>query len=224
MSATNGENGARHAEGLEPRGRPERDRNPERTGHPEHAGRPEHSREIEPEIDPDSDKRLLEELPETAHTATRFDAGTGQGTVSGPPKGVDFQERPILDGSTQDPVAESSVPNPHRGQDDPAAMKRQPALNSTNTNRWLIASVIAAAVMTVVLLVLMPWNPLWCGIGVTVALVGVLAMLAVRASRIGLKARLRIDAVLMAIVWLVPLAIFIVVLLTSADEIWNRAV
>ncbi len=79
--------------------------------------------------------------------------------------------------------------------------------------------------MTIVLLLLllMPWSPVWCGIGITIALVGVLAMLAVRASRIGRAARLRIDAVLLAIVWLVPLAIFIFVLLASAASIWGRA-
>jgi len=178
--------------------------------------------DIEPEVNPDSLKRQHERLPDASHAATHFDAGTGQGTVTGPPHDGPLQERPILDGSTQDKVAEASVPNPNRGESDPAQMKNQPALNSTNTNRWLFAAVTAATIMTITLLLLMPWNPVWCGIGITVALVGVLAMLAIRASRIGVRARLRIDAMLMAIVWLVPLAIFIAVLLTSADAIWNR--
>lgn len=178
---------------------------------------------IEPTVNPDSPKREREQMPEPPHPATRFDAGTGQGTVTGPPHDSPLQERPILDGSTQNYFAEATVPNPNRGESDPAQMKEQPALNSTNTNRWLFAAVIAAAIMTIVLLLLMPWNPVWCGIGITVALVGVLAMLAVRASRIGRTARLRLDAVLLAVVWLVPLAIFIFVLLTSAASIWGRA-
>ncbi len=34
------------------------------------------------------------------------------------------------------------MPNPSRGETDPAAMHRQPALHTTNTNRWLFASTI----------------------------------------------------------------------------------
>lgn len=178
---------------------------------------------IEPSVNPDSPKRESQHMPEPPHPATHFDAGTGQGTVTGPPHDSPLQERPILDGSTQHYVTEAAAPNPNRGESDPAQVKHQPALNTTNTNRWLFAAAAAAAIMTVVLLLLMPWNPVWCGIGITVALVGVLAMLAVRASRIGRAARLRIDAALLAIVWLVPLAIFIFVLLTSAASIWGRA-
>lgn len=181
----------------------------------------ERPEDIEPSVDPDSQELLAEELPEPPHPATEFDAGTGQGTVH-PPRTGRLQQRPILDGSTQDSVTESTVPNPHRGQEDPAMMKRQPALNSSSTDRWLVASVIAAAVMCAALLWLLPYNEVWCGIGIIVALVGVIAMLVLRLTRIGLKARLRIDAVLMALVWLVPLAVFIAVLITSSDEIWNR--
>lgn len=177
---------------------------------------------VEPIMNPDSPKQERSQIPDPPHAASRFDAGNGQGTVSGPPHDGPLQERPVLDGSTQSYTAEASVPNPYRGETDPAQMIDQPALNSTNTNRWLISAVIAATILTIALLLLMPWNPVWCGIGVTIALVGVLAMLAVRASRITLKKRLRIDAVLMGIVWVVPLIIFIVVLLTSADSIWNR--
>lgn len=128
---------------------------------------------VEPAVNPDSPEREREQMPEPAHPATHFDAGTGQGTVTGPPRDSPLQERPILDGSTQNYVAEATVPNPNRGESDPAQMKEQPALNSTNTNRWLFAAVIAATIMTIVLLLLMPWNPMWCGIGITVALVGV---------------------------------------------------
>lgn len=175
---------------------------------------------IEPEVDPDSKERLAEERPDPPHAATHFDAGTGQGTVDGPPYDSPLQERPILDGSTMNEAAEATVPNPYRGQADPAAIKRQPALNSTSTNRWLFASIVAVVVVTVVLLLLFPWNPLWCGIGIVVALLGVLLMLVVRASRMRLRARLRTEAVLLASVWLVPLAIIVGVLITSADEIW----
>ncbi len=176
----------------------------------------------EPMIDPDSTQRLADELPEPAHPATEFDAGTGQGTVSGPPRDTDLQQRPILDGSTQDDIAEATVPNPHRGQYDPATIKRQPALNSARTDRWMIAGVAAAVLVSIVLFLLLPYNPLWCGIGILVAIAGLVAMGAIRLSGLPLPQRLRMDAVLMAVIWLVPLAIFIAVLVTSSDEIWNR--
>jgi hypothetical protein len=178
---------------------------------------------IEPEVDPDSPRRVEQERPEPAHGASRFDAGTGQGTVSGPPYEYELQERPILDGSTMNPAAEASVPNPYRGQDDPSAMHSQPALHTTNTNRWLFASVVAGVIVTVVLLLLLPWSPVWCSVGVAVALVGLLLVLAVRASSLRRPARLRVEAVLLWIIWLVPLAIIVTVLLTSAGEIWDVA-
>ncbi len=177
---------------------------------------------IEPRINSDSHQRMRQEKRDPSHAGSRFDAGTGQGTVSGPPHDGPLQERPVLDGSTQSYAVESTVPNPNRGEDDPGRIAHQPALNTSNTNRWLFAAVIAATIMTGVLLLLLPWSPFWCGIGITVALVGVLAMLAIRASGVSLRRRLRIDAILMAVVWLVPLTIFIVVLLTSAEAIWNR--
>lgn len=182
----------------------------------------ERSREpedVEPRIDPDSQERLAEELPEAPYPASRYDAGTGQGTVSGPPYGEELQERPILDGSTQDRVAEASVPNPYRGQEDPALVHRQPALNTSSTSRWMIASAVAAVVVTIPLLLLSPWNPLWCGIGIFIALIGLLAMLVVRSTGLRTKTRLRLDAALMAMIWLVPLAILLVVLFTSIDRI-----
>lgn len=187
---------------------------------PESGPEPSAADRIEPEVDPDSQERIAEEHPDPPHAASRFDAGTGQGTVTGPPYDSDFQERPILDGSTQSPAAEASIPNPYRGETDPAAVHRQPALNSTSTNRWLIASVIAAAVVVAVLLLLLQWSPLWCGIGIVVALVSLILMLVVRASPLPLKPRLRVEAALMAVLWLVPLAIIITVLITAADQIW----
>lgn len=57
--------------------------------------------------------------PEEPHAASRFDAGTGQGTVSGPPPG-ETQDRPILDGSTEGGEAERGTVNPHRGRADPS--------------------------------------------------------------------------------------------------------
>ena len=59
---------------------------------------------------------------ETPHEATRFDAGNGQGTVSGPPDG-ETQDRPILDGSTQGAAAEREVDNPRRGMEDPGLVR-----------------------------------------------------------------------------------------------------
>lgn len=175
----------------------------------------------EPPLDPDSKERLLEESPELPHPASRFDAGTGQGTVSGPSKDQAFQDRPILDGSTQDPAAEASVPNPHRGQSDPATIGRQPALNSTKTDRWLISSTVAAALVTAVLLLLAQFDPVWSGVGIVVALVGLLAMLVVRISKLGRRPRLRTMAVLLAVTWLVPLAVIITIMIGRADQIWG---
>lgn len=179
----------------------------------------ERSARIEPSVDPDGREQLAHEWSEAPHPATRFDAGTGQGTVSAPREGA-FQERPILDGSTQSNFVEATVPNPYRGERDPSRISDQPALNTTSTNRWMFASVVAAVIVVVALFALFPWSPVWCTIGITFALVGLLAMLAVRASPLGLKARLRIDAVLMALIWLVPLIIILTVMLTNADEIW----
>ncbi len=176
--------------------------------------------DIEPAVDPDSKDRMAEELPEPPHPATRLDAGTGQGTVSGPPRDSEFQERPILDGSTQGAMTEASVPNPHRGQTDPALEWRQPAVNSASTNRWLFSGIIAFVVVAVVLFVLYPWDPVWCSIGIGFALVALLVMIGVRATRLRLKVRLRVEAALLALIWLVPLAIIFTVLGTSADEIW----
>ncbi|WP_449281279.1 hypothetical protein [Leucobacter sp.] len=175
---------------------------------------------LEPAVDPDGRERLAEERPDAPHPATRFDAGTGQGTVTGPPHDIDHLDRPILDGSTMSDEAEASVPNPHRGQVDPALAHRQPALTNTSTTRWLVAAIVAAVVVSAALFALYPWNPLWCSIGIGFALVALLAMLAVRATKLSRPVRLRVEAVLLGAIWLVPLAIFIAVLATSADEIW----
>lgn len=171
-------------------------------------------------VDPDSNKLLANERPEPPHVASRFDAGTGQGTVSGPPHEGKLQERPILDGSTQGRVTEATVPNPHRGQDDPARITRQPALNSTSTSRWLISSLIAVVLLTVVMLLLLQFSPVWCGIGIAFILVAMLAMLIVRASRMRRHTRLIGEAVLHWLIWLVPLTIIISVIVASRDQIW----
>lgn len=55
---------------------------------------------------------------ETPHPATRYDAGNGQGTIHAWPHGK-TQDRPVLDGSTQDREIEAEVDNPWRGIDDP---------------------------------------------------------------------------------------------------------
>lgn len=52
------------------------------------------------------------------HPASATDAGSGQGTVSGPPHGK-TQDRPVLDGSTQSRESEREVDNPWRGVYDP---------------------------------------------------------------------------------------------------------
>lgn len=179
--------------------------------------RPEYD---EPETDPDSEVRLAEERPDAPHGPTRFDAGNGQGTVFGPPYGEDLQERPILDGSTQSDAAEATVPNPYRGETDPAMLKRQPALNNTSSNRWLIASIVAAVILSAVLLLLARWSPMWCGIGVLVILVGLVLLLIVRVSGLPLRRRLRFEATLLGVICLVPLAVILSVLIGSAEQIW----
>ncbi len=188
---------------------------------PEPTPQPPLEPDPEPPLDPDSKERLLEESPDAPHSASRFDAGNGQGTVSGPSWGQSTQDRPILDGSTQDPSAEASVPNPHRGQSDPATIGRQPALNSTKTDRWLISSTVAAALVTAVLLILAQFDPVWSGVGIVVALVGLLAMLVVRVSKLGRRPRLRVMAVLLAVTWLVPLAVIISIMIGRSGQIWG---
>lgn len=183
-------------------------------------GRSDGAQEVEPVIDPDSAEREHEEIRERPHGPSRFDAGTGQGTVSGPPKHTDLQERPILDGSTQSDAVEASVPNPYRGQADPAQMKRQPALNSTSTDRWLFAGMVAYVLLAIALVALSRWDAFWCGVGLAVGLLGLVAMLIVRATGIRRPLRLRIDAVLLTVIWLVPLAIILTVMISRADQIW----
>lgn len=61
----------------------------------------------------------------TPRTASRFDAGTGQGTVSEPHYGDATLDHPVLDGSTLGPEAERAVDNPWRGIVDPE-LRRHP--------------------------------------------------------------------------------------------------
>ena len=193
--------------------------NPIRSAAPRHAPREEG--DLEPDVDPDAGERVLEEHPDPPHPASRYDAGTGQGTVTGPPYGAALQERPILDGSTESAESEASVPNPYRGVSDPARVFRQPSVNSTGTRRWLNASIVAVVVVSALLLLLARWDPVWCGIGLVVAVLAFAAMILVRASKIERPTRLRLEAILMAILWLVPLAIILTVMIGHSDEIWG---
>lgn len=179
----------------------------------------ERREDVEPAMDPDSGERVRAERADPPHGPSRLDAGTGQGTVTGPPH-TEFQERPILDGSTQSAEAEASVPNPYRGQSDPAGIHRQPALNSTNTNRWLFAAIVAYVILGAALVALARWDAVWCGIGLAVGLLGLLGMLVVRASGLRRPARLRVDAVLLTVIWLVPLAVILSVMIGRSDQIW----
>lgn len=182
---------------------------------------PQHESDPDRQLDPDDKERQLEERPDPPHPASRFDAGTGQGTVRGPSHAEQFQDRPILDGSTQSPEAEASVPNPYRGQSDPATVGRQPALNSTKTDRWLISSTVAAVVVTVVLLLLARFDPVWSGVGIVAAVVGLVAMLVVRLSGARRTASLRLMAALMVFTWAVPLAVIISIMIGRSDRIWG---
>ena len=174
----------------------------------------------EPVIAPDS-KRLLEnELHDRPHAASRFEASDGAGTVSGPPRGERLQEHPVLDGSTESAEAEASTPNPTRGMSDPAMVSRQPSLTSSGTNRWLLAGNVAAVLMVTVLLLLARFAPLLTGIGIVATLVLLMLMLVVRARSVRLGTKLKEEALLLWLLWVVPLAIVGVVLFQSAAVIW----
>lgn len=56
---------------------------------------------------------------ESPHEASRFDAGTGQGTVSKLPGGKTL-DHPVLDGATESGEAQRATLNPYRGRRDPA--------------------------------------------------------------------------------------------------------
>lgn len=56
---------------------------------------------------------------EPPHAASRYDAGTGQGTISRIPQGKTL-DHPILDGATESKVSQSFTDNPFRGRRDPA--------------------------------------------------------------------------------------------------------
>lgn len=56
---------------------------------------------------------------EPPHAASRYDAGTGQGTISKLPH-TKTLDHPILDGSTESKVSQSFTVNPFRGLRDPA--------------------------------------------------------------------------------------------------------
>ncbi len=78
--------------------------------------------------DPTAERHIEDphEHPPGVHEATRYDAGDGQGTVSGPPYGRATQDRPVLDGSTLSREEEREVVNPWRGIYDPE-LRRHPA-------------------------------------------------------------------------------------------------
>lgn len=175
---------------------------------------------LEPRIDADSKERQYEQILDPPHVASRFEAPNGHGTSDGPPYGQEFQERPVLDGATQSPEAEATVPNPYRGVDDPARIGRQPALNTTNTDRWLIFAIAAAVILVPLQLVLARWSPVWCGVGIVLVLVGLLAMLVIRLTKVSRTARLRADALILWTMWLVPIAIILSVIIGHRDDIW----
>lgn len=56
---------------------------------------------------------------EAPHPASRFDAGTGQGTLSEIPQGKTL-DHPVLDGATESSAAQGATRNPFRGHRDPA--------------------------------------------------------------------------------------------------------
>lgn len=56
---------------------------------------------------------------ESPHEASRYDAGTGQGTISRMPTGETI-DHPVLDGATETDEAQRSTENPFRGRRDPS--------------------------------------------------------------------------------------------------------
>ena len=67
------------------------------------------------------DRETIESPPEMdqPHEASRYDAGTGQGTLFKVPHG-DVLEHPVLDGATESSASQRATVNPFRGLRDPA--------------------------------------------------------------------------------------------------------
>lgn len=175
-------------------------------------GAPEHGTEL----DVDSHERVFD----APHPASEFDAGDGQGTVSGPPLDGGVLRHPILDGATQSDAAEATVPNPYRGVNDPGTIGKQPALNTATSTRWLLAGVFATVVVAIPLVLLARVDPVWTGIGLAAALIGLLLMLGARWMRMEQQRRLRTMAILLAWIWIVPVAVIVTVLITRSDQIF----
>ena len=53
------------------------------------------------------------------HSASRYDAGTGQGTVRNPHYESRTLDHPVLDGATESPRSQAATMNPYRGYVDP---------------------------------------------------------------------------------------------------------
>lgn len=69
--------------------------------------------------EPSSPVGTTPELSDPPHKGSKFDAGTGQGTLDEMPSG-DTLDRPVLDGSTESSTAQRETDNPFRGKADPA--------------------------------------------------------------------------------------------------------
>lgn len=74
------------------------------------------------EKDTNGEGRRRRPISDEPREATETDAGSGQGTVTGPPKG-ETQNRPILDGSTMSDEQEKEVEDPRKGMTDPALIR-----------------------------------------------------------------------------------------------------
>jgi len=158
--------------------------------------------------------------PDPVRPPSRFDAGSGQGTATGNPfKGLKYQEHPLLDGSTMSHEAEALVVNPHRGEENPARELRQQALTTASTTRYLMSGIVAAILITAALLFLLQWEPVLSGIGILVVLFGLLGMLIVRGIHRPRPTRLRIEATILTVMWIVPITLGIIALVRSLDEI-----
>lgn len=157
------------------------------------------------------------------HEESTLEASNGLGTSQGPPLDGGELNHPILDGSTQSDLAEATVENPHRGQIDPALITRQPALNRTSSTRWIIAAAVALIVVSGVLIALFEWNPLWSAIGIAFALFCFIAMIVMRQVDMTQRARLRTDAILLGLLWVVPLAIAGVIFASTITQISQEA-
>lgn len=187
-----------------------------------HAREPEFEPGVERDIvvpteDPDRTLHYTE-LP---HEASRFDAGTGQGTHTGSTWGEELQEHPILDGATESAIVEEQTTNDYKGGGEPSAVYSQPALTSASSSRWLLAGIVSAILIAIPLVWLLQFNAVISGIGMVVVLILLLAMVFVRKRVVRPDRRkgLTSEAFLLVLMWIVGIAAAIATIAVEMEQI-----